>query len=109
MVDLISQAYKIDGDDVWGGPSWLEMDRFDIVAKVPANSKPEAHRAMLQTLLADRFKLMIRQDNKPMPAFALTAGKHPLLKKSEESAHTSCACKFPALPSDLAPASPTNP
>src|SRR5277367_3183738 len=35
MADLIANAYGGDVSNVQGGPSWLEMDRFDIVAKAP--------------------------------------------------------------------------
>src|SRR6185295_3351111 len=49
MVDLIRTAYGVDGDKVQGGPSWLEMDRFDISAKAPANTPPETVKLMLQT------------------------------------------------------------
>src|SRR5882762_1356456 len=42
MVDLISTAYGVDGDKVYGGPNWLEeMDRFDLTGKLPAGSTPE--------------------------------------------------------------------
>ncbi|HXA49673.1 MAG TPA: TIGR03435 family protein, partial [Candidatus Acidoferrum sp.] len=34
MVDLVRTAYNVDADKVLGGPSWLEMDRFDVFAKV---------------------------------------------------------------------------
>src|ERR1035438_7417835 len=71
MLDLISEAYGKDPEAVWGGPSWLEMTRFDIVAQMPAKSTVEARQAMLQSLLADRFKLVVHDDRKPMPAFAL--------------------------------------
>ena len=83
MVDLISKAYGINENEILGGPSWLEMDRFDIIAKLPPKSTQETARPLLQALLAERFKLVLHTDNKPMPAFALTAGKHPQLKPSE--------------------------
>src|ERR1700685_3556424 len=35
MVDLIRTAYNIDADRILGGPSWLEQDRFDVIAKTP--------------------------------------------------------------------------
>ena len=38
MADLIAAAYGVDGDKVLGGPTWLEMDRFDVIAKVPAGT-----------------------------------------------------------------------
>src|SRR5262245_740275 len=75
MADLVRIAYNIDPEKVNGGPSWLEMDRFDVFAKIPAGSTAESRRLMLQAMLADRFKLVVHEDKKPMPAFALTAGK----------------------------------
>src|SRR5438067_7978182 len=51
MVELIRMAYDFDPDKVLGGPNWLELDRFDVVAKVPAGSTPENHKLMLQSLL----------------------------------------------------------
>ena len=35
MVDLIRTAYGFDTDKILGGPSWLELDRFDVIGKVP--------------------------------------------------------------------------
>jgi len=98
MLDLIATAYGLDGDKVLGGPSWLEMDRFEVLAKMPANSTPEAQKAMLQALLADRFKLAIHKDTKPMPAFALTAGKRPTLKPADGSGETGCKFTPPPRP-----------
>src|ERR1700704_5211602 len=64
MVDLIRIAHGFDEDKILGGPNWLEMDRFDVIAKVPADSTPETHKLMLQVLLADRFKLAVHKDTK---------------------------------------------
>jgi uncharacterized protein (TIGR03435 family) len=86
MVDLIHTAWNIDADTVFGGPNWLETDRFDIVAKAPANTPAATLRLMLQALLADRFKLQVHNDTRPMPAFALTLGKgKPKMKESDGS------------------------
>ena len=41
MVDLIRIAYGFDQDKILGGPNWLEMDRFDVIGKAPADSTPE--------------------------------------------------------------------
>lgn len=90
MLDLIRIAYNVDPEKVSGGPSWLEMDRFDVFAKLPAGSTAESRRLMLQALLADRFKLQIHNDNKPMAAYALTAGKQPKLKEAEGANETGC-------------------
>jgi len=90
MIDLIRIAYGVDPEKVTGGPNWLEMDRFDVFAKAPANSTAESRKLMLQSLLADRFKLAIHNDSKPMSAFALTATKHSQLKESDGSGDSSC-------------------
>src|SRR5579863_230479 len=92
MVDLISTAYGVDSEKVVSGPSWLELDRFDILAKAPSSTSPEAVKLMLQTLLADRFKLVVHNDTKPMQVFALTVGKSgkPKLKQSDGTGDTGC-------------------
>jgi uncharacterized protein (TIGR03435 family) len=41
MVDLIAKAYAVDADLVVGGPNWLELDRFDVIAKAPPETSPE--------------------------------------------------------------------
>jgi uncharacterized protein (TIGR03435 family) len=75
----------LDQEKVYGGPTWLELDRYDIIAKVPAGSTPESHKKMLQTLLAERFHLLVHNDTKPLPAYIMTASKHPLLRDADTS------------------------
>ncbi len=77
MLDLVSSAYGVEGDKVLGGPTWLEMDRFDVIAKASAGSSPETLNLMLQSLLADRFNLTIHQESKPMPAIFADSGETP--------------------------------
>jgi len=83
MVDLIRAAYDFDSDKVLGGPNWLEMDRFDVVAKLPEESTPDLRRQMMQTLLAERFHLVVHKETKPMPAWALGVGKKLQIKQAE--------------------------
>jgi uncharacterized protein (TIGR03435 family) len=91
MLELITTAYGIDAEKVLGGPTWLEFDRFDVIAKAPPSTSPENLRLMLQGLLADRFKLVVRMDSKPIPAFILSLGKgKPKIKESEGSGPTGC-------------------
>ena len=90
MVDLIRIAYGFDSDKILGGPNWLEMDRFDVSAKAPADSTAEMHKQMLQSLLEDRFQLVAHKDTKALPTYALVAGKKPLLKEADGSEQTGC-------------------
>lgn len=92
MADLISSAYGVDGDKVFGGPNWLELDRYDVTGKLPPGSTPQRAKLMLQALLAERFHLVAHADTKPMPAYALTA-KHPSLKDADPSAEKGCQGK----------------
>lgn len=91
MVQLISAAYGIEPEKVKGGPGWLDMARFDIVAMAPVSTAPEVLQPMLQTLLADRFQLKVHRDTKPLPVYALVLGKgKPKLKPSEGSESKGC-------------------
>jgi uncharacterized protein (TIGR03435 family) len=91
MSNLIAAAFGVEPDKVVGGPSWLDMDRFDIDATVPANASPQTVRPLLQSLLADRFGLAVHPDQRPSPAFVLSAGSgKPKLKETEGSANPGC-------------------
>lgn len=91
MLDLIRIAYNVDPETVVGGPNWLEFDRFDIAAKAPVSSSQEQIRLMLQSLLADRFKLALHKDTRPMPAFVLAAGRtKPKMKESDGMGDPGC-------------------
>ena len=91
MVDLIRTAYDVDADSVIGGPSWLESGRFDVIARAQSTTSPDRLKLMLQALLADRFKLLVHKDTKPIPAFVLSIGKgKPKLKESEGSGSAGC-------------------
>src|SRR3954463_4840920 len=56
MVDLIGVAYNSNAIKILGGPNWLEMDRFDVIAKQPPQTSPDTQKLMLRSPLADRFK-----------------------------------------------------
>ena len=110
MLDLVRLAYGFDQDKVLGGPSWLEMDRFDVIAKIPANAGGTATPAdaglsdsvkeMLQALLADRFSLKVHKDTKPLPVYVLTVGKKPMLKEADGSGDTGCKAQSDTSGSD---------
>jgi uncharacterized protein (TIGR03435 family) len=90
MVDLIRLAYGLLPDKVLGGPIWLEMDRFDVIAKQPPGTTPDTQKLMLQSLLAERFKLVVHTDTKPLSVYALTVGKKPQLKEADGSGDSGC-------------------
>ena len=78
-------AYGVGPHQIIGGPDWLSSDRYDILAKADQPIDDDAElMAMLQTLLAERFKLALHHDTKMLPAFVLEVAKTgPKLQKAE--------------------------
>jgi len=76
-------AYGVPEPQIIGGPKWVDQDRYSIEAKanVPADG-PEL-MLMLQTLLADRFKLVLHREQRTIPGYRLVLGKGGL--KAEAS------------------------
>jgi uncharacterized protein (TIGR03435 family) len=75
MLDLIEAAYGVSEDAIAGGHGWLASDLFDVIAKVPEGTTAATANLMLQSLLADRFALVIRNDTHPVPRYVLSVGK----------------------------------
>ena len=95
LLDLIKTAYAVDADKVYGGPNWLDYDRFEVVGKAPPGTRVETLRLMLQSLLADRFKLVVRTETKPVPAYVLTATKgRSKLKAADGSGASGCTLRM---------------
>jgi uncharacterized protein (TIGR03435 family) len=80
----------VDADKVVGGPHWLELDRFDVVARVPASATRDSVKPMLQALLGERFGLAVRQEVADVDGYALVRGTDPKLRESAGRASTGC-------------------
>jgi uncharacterized protein (TIGR03435 family) len=81
LADIMTMSYNVHINQIAGGPSWWENDKYDITARPVAEGVPNVDqlRGMLRGLLADRFKLMVHTEKKEMPAYVLTvAGKHKM-------------------------------
>ena len=84
---LITNAYQLSFFQVVGGPDWIATDRFDVSATAPDGAPPEQTRAMVRTLLKDRFKLVVHMETRDTPIYALVkarpdAAPGPRLKPS---------------------------
>jgi uncharacterized protein (TIGR03435 family) len=71
---LLVTAYTLKNYQV-EGPAWLDTDGYDIVAKVLAGTTKEDFNLMLQSLLAERFKVTVHRETKSMQVYALSIGK----------------------------------
>jgi uncharacterized protein (TIGR03435 family) len=74
LTDMITDAYRVQPRQVTG-PDWLTFTRFDINAKLPEGSDEKQIPEMLQSLLAERFGLKLREETKEQPIYALSVGK----------------------------------
>ncbi len=72
---LMEWAYDIQPSQHSGGPSWMDTDRYDVVAKAEGNATDHQHKLMVQTLLADRFHLKFHREQKKLPVFIVSVGK----------------------------------
>lgn len=76
----LHEAYGVSDNDLWsGGPAWLDKARFDIEAKYDIEKYPnltrEQRQAMLQRLLANRFKVVVHHESKEFSLYALVVSK----------------------------------
>jgi uncharacterized protein (TIGR03435 family) len=94
LADLISTAWEVRPERITGGPSWLDLDRFDVIAQAPAGTPVSSMPLMLRNVLTDRFGLKMHEDKKPLPAFVLSAGKHPLIKPADDSNDSGCRWRY---------------
>lgn len=80
---LVAEAYGVKTFEVYGAPTWLESDRYDITAKVDASpaGKQSAEEMMadrrlrLRALFEDRCALKVHRESKELPVYALTVAK----------------------------------
>jgi uncharacterized protein (TIGR03435 family) len=77
LFDLIKFAYAVHGSQVTGGPSWIESEKYDILAKPDTQGVPNAPqvRSMVQKLLKERFGLEFHREKKEIAAYVITVDK----------------------------------
>ena len=78
LSDSIKFAYGIVSDSQIFGPEWIKSRdiRFQIVAQAPPGTSQDRALLMLQNLLADRLKLKLHHEQRPLPFLALTVAKN---------------------------------
>lgn len=84
VVDLLQFAYGVHTSQIVGGPNWIKTDRFDISADPEMERRPSSSelKTMTARLLADRFHLVLANEEAVIPVFALVRVKAKLQLKS---------------------------
>ena len=98
---LVSDAYE--GADVLGGPPWVGTDRFDVNARAERDVPPGQIRRLLQSLLADRFKLVVHTEPRDVPIYTLTLARAdrrlgPKIRPSDAKCAEEARNFFPGAP-----------
>jgi uncharacterized protein (TIGR03435 family) len=88
-----NQSGVLRADLIAGAPGWLSDETYDVVAKVDEADladwqKPEMTQtmlhAMLQAMLAERFKVVVHHESKEVPVYNLVVAKGgPKFKQAE--------------------------
>ena len=97
-ITLISEGYRVPtnpSDTLSTLPPWVYSERYDIEAKASSGAKQmslsdgnasKLVRDMFRQILGDRFHLVMREENRTMPVYALVAARGgPKLKQSNLS------------------------
>jgi uncharacterized protein (TIGR03435 family) len=87
---LIAYAHGVRAALIHGGPAWVDTEQYDVMAKAESTDASEDQvKAMLRTLLADRFKLVAHSETRELPSYALTIGKNgPKMQEAKDSDKT---------------------
>lgn len=75
LFSLLTMAYDIKAYQL-SGPDWLRTAKFDLAAKVAAGATVEQYRRMLQSLLVERFKLVVHFEKKESKLYELVVAKN---------------------------------
>ena len=102
--ELIQASYGVEQNQVVGGPAWIDTDHFEINATLPDRTTTGGTQVMLRQLLAERFGLVTRSEQRDLPVYFLTRAD----KLGPNLVTAGATCKPPKMPAGL-PAPPPPP
>jgi uncharacterized protein (TIGR03435 family) len=77
---------------VVGGPDWLDSEAFHIEARPKGSPVNEERKQLEQSLLADRFKLVVHHETQQLPIYALTLSNSGKIGPQLEPHSTDAKC-----------------
>uniref|UniRef100_Q01YR3 Soil-associated protein, TIGR03435 family n=1 Tax=Solibacter usitatus (strain Ellin6076) TaxID=234267 RepID=Q01YR3_SOLUE len=102
LFNVILRAYDLKAYQL-SAPDWLSSQRYDVTAQVPAGVSKAECNSMLQTLLNERFHMVLHHETKELQGFELVTGRGgSKLKKSSESGVPSAPAPSGPPKTDLA-------
>jgi uncharacterized protein (TIGR03435 family) len=117
LINIVNFAYKLTGNVEYlmpGLPDWVRSERFDIEARAEGAPTKDQFRLMVQSLLADRFKLAWHREQRNVPVFALVVAKAekmgPQLARhtDDSTCSTPAGQPYPSTPAVPLPKMPCN-
>ncbi len=110
ILDLITFAYGREEGAILGGPTWIDFDRFDVIASVPSLKPPslgpnsagiaapppdfyEPVRPILQRALEERFHLKYHTEQRALPGYVMTVAKDGAKLAEAQDSTASPECK----------------
>ena len=82
---LLMRGYRLKDYQV-SGPAWMESQRYEIAAKIPAGATRQEVALMLQRLLTERFGLTVHRETRDLPLLALEVAKSGAKLKGSDAA-----------------------
>jgi uncharacterized protein (TIGR03435 family) len=76
LIDCIVAAYDVKDFQISIKPGPYTNERYKITAKSAGPETERQLKSMLQTLLADRFKLILHREHRELSVYALVVGKN---------------------------------
>jgi uncharacterized protein (TIGR03435 family) len=111
LAGLIKRAYRLQDNQLVGGPDWIRSEGYDIEAKAEGDASAEQMLLMLRTVLTERFKLTLRTERRELPVYALVLAKRdgatgPQLRRSSPG---NCLRASPSTGNTVRTADPDRP
>jgi uncharacterized protein (TIGR03435 family) len=72
---FVKEAYGVEDSQISGGPKWFDSDVFEIDARTSVPANPDDLKLMLQSLLAERFRLQLHTETRQLATYSLVVAK----------------------------------
>jgi uncharacterized protein (TIGR03435 family) len=80
------------------GPDWTRSEHFDVETSAQGDPDSDQIRLMVQSLLADRFKLVVHPETRQLPIYTLVVAKPGSLPPSDATKCSTGADGLTSLP-----------